>query len=94
MTRILRHRCDNPLWQRNGPGHVVVSAVVQNRREWASRRRLSGNPLNPRGPRRRARVLHDRSGLAGAVVNTPPVDKPDLGRRAKSDVVPLACAQR
>lgn len=57
---VLGHRCDNPLCQRVGPGHVVVSSAVENRREWATRRQLAGSPLtDPRGPRRRARTLRD-----------------------------------
>jgi hypothetical protein len=59
-ARVLGHRCDNPLCQRIGPGHVVVSSYLQNRREWAIRRRCLNSPLaDPRGPRRRARELRD-----------------------------------
>lgn len=55
-ARVLGHRCDNPLCQRIGPGHVVVSSYLQNRREWAIRRRCLNSPLaDPRGLRRRAR---------------------------------------
>lgn len=35
---VLGHRFDNPLCQRVGPGHIVASSNVQNRREWAIRR--------------------------------------------------------
>jgi hypothetical protein len=57
---VLGHRCDNPLCQRVGPGHVVASSHGQNRREWAIRRSVAGSPLgDPRGSRRRARELRD-----------------------------------
>ena len=57
---LLGHRCDNPLCQRIGPGHVVASSYVANRREWAARKELTGSPLgDPRGSRRRARELRD-----------------------------------
>ena len=60
QVRVLGHRCDNPLCQRVGPGHVVASSAAQNRREWVIRRLLAGSPLaDPRGPRRRARELRD-----------------------------------
>ena len=60
QVRVLGHRCDNPLCQRVGPGHVVASSAAQNRREWVIRRLLAGTPLaDPRGPRRRARELRD-----------------------------------
>lgn len=85
-TRILGHRCDNPLCQRIGPGHVVASSAVQNRREWASRRRLAGNPLNdPRGPRRRARALRD---LARSDPGAVAADLAQL-RRVNGEQVPL-----
>ena len=59
-ARLLGHRCDNVLCQRVGPGHVVVSSAVENRREWSARRNLPDSPLaDPRGPRRRARELRD-----------------------------------
>jgi len=59
-TRVLGHRCDNPLCQRVAPGHVVASSASQNRREWAARRRLAGHPLgDPRGARGRSRALRD-----------------------------------
>ncbi|WP_197275228.1 hypothetical protein [Luteipulveratus halotolerans] len=59
-VRVLGHRCDNPLCQRVGPGHVVASSAAENRREWVVRRELSGSPLgDPRGARRRARELRD-----------------------------------
>ncbi|MBT9257724.1 hypothetical protein KMZ32_06235 [Phycicoccus sp. MAQZ13P-2] len=57
---VLGHRCDNPLCQRVGPGHVVASSYVENRREWAIRKAISGSPLDdPRGSRARARELRD-----------------------------------
>lgn len=59
-VHVLGHRCDNPLCQRVGPGHVVASSYVENRREWAIRRERSGSPLgDPRGSRQRARELRD-----------------------------------
>ena len=59
-VRVLGHRCDNPLCQRVGPGHLVASSATLNRREWALRRVLGGSPLaDPRGPRRRAQVLQN-----------------------------------
>ena len=57
---VLGHRCDNPLCQRIGPGHVVASSYVENRREWAARRALTGSPLgDARGARVRAQELRD-----------------------------------
>lgn len=59
-VQVLGHRCDNPLCQRVGRGHVVASSYVENRREWALRKELTGSPLgDPRGSRRRARELRD-----------------------------------
>ena len=59
-VRVLGHRCDNPLCQRVGRGHVVALSYVENRREWALRKELTGSPLgDPRGSRRRARELRD-----------------------------------
>jgi hypothetical protein len=59
-TRVLGHRCDNTLCQRIGAGHVEASTQLQNRREWAARRVLAGNPLGDRrGARGRARALRD-----------------------------------
>ena len=59
-VRVLGHKCDNPLCQRVGPGHVVASSAAENRREWVARRTLTGSPLgDPRGARRRARELRD-----------------------------------
>lgn len=57
---VLGHRCDNPLCQRIDPEHVVASSYVENRREWAIRKQITGSPLgDPRGSRRRARELRD-----------------------------------
>lgn len=59
-VEVLGHRCDNPLCQRVHPEHVVASSYVENRREWAVRKALSGSPLgDARGARRRARELRD-----------------------------------
>ena len=59
-VEVLGHRCDNPLCQRVGAGHVVASSYVENRREWAARRDVTGSPLGDvRGARRRARELRD-----------------------------------
>lgn len=59
-AEVLGHRCNNPLCQRIGPGHVVVSSHAENRREWAARRRLAGSPLGDmRGARGRSRALRD-----------------------------------
>lgn len=66
---VLGHRCDNPLCQRVGPGHVVASSYVQNRREWAIRRKRAGSPLgDPRGSRSRARQLRDLARADPALV--------------------------
>ncbi len=66
---VLGHRCDNPLCQRVGPGHVVASSHVENRREWAIRKALTGSPLgDPRGSRRRARELRDLARADPALV--------------------------
>lgn len=60
QVEVLGHRCDNPLCQRVGPGHLVASSYAENRREWSARRRLTGSPLgDPRGARARARQLRD-----------------------------------
>lgn len=59
-VEVLGHRCDNPLCQRIGDEHVVVSSHQQNRRGWAARKDLTGSPLgDPRGARDRARELRD-----------------------------------
>lgn len=66
---VLGHRCDNPLCQRIGPGHVVASSYAANRREWAIRRERAGSPLgDPRGSRRRARELRDMARRDPALV--------------------------
>lgn len=66
---VLGHRCDNPLCQRTGPGHVQRSSAHQNVRKWAARRHTYGNPLrDSRGSRGRARMIRDllRGGATGA----------------------------
>ena len=69
QVAVLGHRCDNPLCQRVGPGHVVASSYVENRREWVARRLLTGSPLgDPRGARRRARELRDLARVDPALV--------------------------
>lgn len=61
---VLGHRCDNPLCQRVGEGHLVASTPLANRREWAARRKLSSSPLgDARGSRRRARAMRDLARL-------------------------------
>lgn len=45
QVQVMGHRCDNPLCQRVGPGHMVASSYAENRREWAIRRDLTGSPL-------------------------------------------------
>lgn len=68
-VEVLGHRCDNPLCQRVGPGHVVASSYVENRREWAARRDVTGSPLgDARGARRRARELRDLARADPALV--------------------------
>ena len=68
-VEVLGHRCDNPLCQRVDPRHVVASSHVENRREWAIRKALSGSPLgDPRGSRGRARELRDMARLDPALV--------------------------
>lgn len=57
---VLGHRCDNPLCQRIGPGHVEASSAGRNRREWAMRRHTVGAVLrDSRGARGRAQELRD-----------------------------------
>lgn len=57
---VLGHRCDNPLCQLVAPRHVVRSSPSENRREWATRRRLAGGALaDRRGARGRAREVRD-----------------------------------
>ena len=68
-VEVLGHRCDNPLCQRVGAGHVVASSYVENRREWAARRDVTGSPLgDARGARRRARELRDLARTDPALV--------------------------
>lgn len=68
-VEVLGHRCDNPLCQHVGPGHVVASSYVENRREWAARRDVTGSPLgDARGARRRARELRDLARTDPALV--------------------------
>ena len=54
---VLGHRCDNPLCQRIGEGHVMASSPWRNRHEWAMRRHTIGGPL--RDARGGARELRD-----------------------------------
>lgn len=57
---VLGHRCDNPLCQRIGPGHVVASSSWRNRQEWVMRRGTIGGPLrDSRGAGGRARAVRD-----------------------------------
>lgn len=57
-AELLGHRCDNPLCQRVGEGHLAVSSARLNRLEWLSRRDLAASPLvDPRGARGRAEAL-------------------------------------
>ncbi|GIG23329.1 hypothetical protein Cch01nite_40530 [Cellulomonas chitinilytica] len=66
---VLGHRCDNPLCQRVGEGHIVASSHALNRREWVARRGLADSPLgDPRGARLRAQDLRDRARRDPALV--------------------------
>ena len=57
---VLGHRCDNPLCQRTGVGHVEISTASRNRREWAMRRHTVGGVLrDTRGARGRAVELRN-----------------------------------
>lgn len=57
---VFGHRCDNPLCQRIGPGHVEASSAWRNRQEWVMRRDTIGGPLrDARGARGRSRALRD-----------------------------------
>jgi len=57
---VLGHRCDNPLGQRIGDGHVMASSHWLNRREWALRRHTIGGTLrDTRGARGRTGALRD-----------------------------------
>jgi hypothetical protein len=57
---VLGHRCDNPLCQRVGDGHVETSSAWRNRQEFLIRRHTIGGPLrDARGARGRARALRD-----------------------------------
>lgn len=50
-------------------GHVVASSYVENRREWAARRDVTGSPLGDAcGARRRARELRDLARTDPALV--------------------------
>jgi hypothetical protein len=52
---VLGHRCDNPLCQVVGPGHVEPSTAWRNRHEWVMRRATVGGALrDSRGARGRA----------------------------------------
>lgn len=54
---VLGHRCDNPLCQWIGPGHVEASSAWRNRQEWVMRRHTIGAPLrDARGARGRSRA--------------------------------------
>lgn len=73
-TPLLGHRCDNPLCQLVGPGHVEASSAWRNRQEWLMRRHTIAGPLcDTRGARGRARAVRDAlradpSGAAAAEV--------------------------
>ncbi|MET0930021.1 MAG: hypothetical protein ABWX74_10900 [Aeromicrobium sp.] len=55
---LLGHRCDNPLCQWIGDGHVEVSSARKSRLERVHRRYLAESLLlDPRGARARAEVL-------------------------------------
>ena len=57
---MLGHRCDNPLCQRIGDGHVMASSYWLNRRGWALRRQKIGGVLrDTRGARGRPGALRD-----------------------------------
>lgn len=57
---VLGHRCDNPLCQWIGSGHVEASSGWRNRQEWVMRRHTIGAPLrDARGARGRSRALRD-----------------------------------
>lgn len=57
---VLGHRCDNPLCQRIGPGHVEESTAALNRRAYLARRFVAGSPLgDARGACDRSRQLRD-----------------------------------
>jgi len=57
---VLGHRCDNPLCQRIGPGHVQASTHALNRRAYLARRFVAGNPLgDARGAQGRSKELRD-----------------------------------
>jgi hypothetical protein len=57
---LLGHRCDIPLRQRIGAGHVEASSPWRNRQEWVMRRHTIGGPLcDARGARGRARAVRD-----------------------------------
>ncbi len=69
LPGLLGHRCDNPLCQRIGPGHVVESTTALNRAEWLARRHVGNGPLaDPRGPRGRAVALRNLARIDGAAV--------------------------
>ena len=69
LPALLGHRCDNPLCQRIGEGHVVESTATLNRGEWLARRNVANGPLaDPRGSRGRAIALRDLARVDGAAV--------------------------
>ncbi len=78
LPDLLAHSCDNPLCQ--NPAHLHPSDPGDNRRQWAARRHVPGNPLrDTRGAR--ARALAVRTALLAGVslqdaiaAGTPAVD--------------------
>ena len=57
---VLGHRCDNPLCQRIGPGHVEASSAWRNWQEWVMRHDSIGGPLrDARGAQGWSRALRD-----------------------------------
>lgn len=60
MPEVVSHRCDNPVCQNPGPGHMEASTNADNRAEWAARRHNPGSALrDTRGGRGRARAIRD-----------------------------------
>lgn len=85
---LLGHRCDNPLCQVVGPGHVEPSTAWRNRHEWVMRRGTVGGVLrDSRGARGRARAIRDALRLDPTIESLEAATR--VGLAADLDQLPL-----